>query len=136
MSNKWIEAWEPKTGLYGITGSNYQYTNDPDSIVLLYYDPMTGSNTTVFEESSSFVVSMNNFGCLDPINNIYYFLGYFWSQQSNGPLTLYGYNLTNPTSIFNTSNINVELPMFASQGLQTDQDACIANPNTGDMYVL
>ena len=65
--------------------------------------------------------------CIDNINNILYYI----YQQTNQSIGLYGYNLQDTTKTVDP----IPLPVALGNPDIGDNEACLNDPNTGDMYV-
>ena len=121
-----IGAGAGSAGIYGIGGA--EYVDGAESLV--YYDASTGEATTLVVGDTSYLTGQG-LGCLDNVNNIYYFL-YEMEDRETLETGLYGYNLEDPTSTIDP----IPLPMVFSDDFVGAGDACLGDPNTGDMYVL
>eukprot|EP01083_Nonionella_stella_P229856 813072_1 len=121
------------SGVYGIAGPNYH----DGGAALVKYDINTGATTTIVAQRNAAnpKVSGQNLGCLDTVRNVYYFMSSIVNTSSpTGQTTvLYGYNLTNP-SISNM--IEIKLYQIKAAGIIGAGDACIGNPDTGDIYIF
>ena len=121
------------SGVYGIAGPNFK----DGGASLVKYDTSTGAVTTVVAQRNSLEpkVSGQNLGCLDAVNNIYYFV----SSKVNGSsptgqtTVLYGYNLTAPSV---SSTIEITLYDINAGGIIGSGDACIGDPSTGNLYLF
>ena len=107
-------------GIYNIN----DYRDGENS--LLYYDTTTGSVTQLVSGDVSYLTS-EGLGCLDTVNNIFYFI----YELDTGDLEtgLYGYNLADPSTPVDP----IPLPMIMSDEFVGAGDACLSDPNTGDM---
>merc|ERR1719320_437363 len=121
------------SGVYGIAGPNFK----DGSASLVKYDTSTGAVTTIVAQRNSLEpkVSAQNLGCLDAVNNIYYFVSSIVNASSPVGFTtaLYGYNLTAPSM---SSTIEIKLYDIKAGGITGAGDACIGDPNTGNIYLF
>jgi len=121
------------SGVYGIAGPNFK----DGGASLVKYDTSTGAVTTVVAQRNSLdpKVSGQNLGCLDAVNNIYYFVSTVVNASSPTGFTtvLYGYNLTAPSF---ASTIEIKLYDISAGGITGSGDACIGDPSTGNLYLF